>query len=1050
MTKRLLAMIVLLLPLWLAPALCRGEAALTLMVYLCGSNLETEAGAASADLAEMAAHYPDDGSLRVIVLPSGAKAWQNEAAGDAAIYELTGEGLSPLCALPERSMGDPEALTALLDWGYAHAPAEQYALLMWNHGAGPRVGLCFDERFESEGGMDGLTLAELSSALERSPAAREKLAWIGFDACLMATVETACAVAPYAQYMIASQETEPASGWSYAFLKDIAADESGAQTGRRAIDAYFASLADSLSSLTLSCVELGRMPDISRAMDRLFDGLHLRLDEGSYSAFADCRVDSKSLGSASSYEYDLIDLVDLLEVYQAAGMAECSELLSLLDQAIVESRSNTPYIHGLSVYYPHYGAEESPDIAPSEGYAAFIADMSALRLGKPLTDWSQTARPEAALRDGVTRITMALTQEQAAMLDSAALMIFKQMSEDDYQLVYRTHDVTLSQDHVLSADYGEEALFIVDAQGRAASEALPYFLQGDAVVLSGRLTRGTDVLEDENWYAFVNCYFRRDESGCYRLAEVREITDDPSLQGKATIRLEDYDTLSIYQGSMIPAYGSDGSLLPPDRWNQGDMVYGWWFDLADVPDWSIAFLSQQDGRSRYALLQMTDTQNQVICTELLPIPNPNIIDIPAQAQTLVDNDHCRIRFTGAQEVRGMEPALRLHFTCDNRGSEPVAVNARMIQLDDAIMNSRVAASGVAPGECESFEIEIDREELERTGVQSVQTVRMRLEVSRNYTEPLFEQAVQFDLSADLTAIAPEPAQSAMEVTALWDGLEFTLLDLSVEDDAHITGEMRIRNTTDEAAGVDTSFFYLDGLQCWGYLSDHIGEVILPPGAAYFTGLKVQLQGYPNEQYRPESLHHLPQALGKAQLHTLGIGVYHDDWKAPSRIEFTLPQPLALPVDESLQQADRWPEIYDRDGVTIRLADCTWQPDDPYQAAYRYINLLMDNRTAHEVQLSIPWDEKESSPCMLVNGQRPLYAHAPAAPAGATAMDSIWYTAGEGGEGLESIDMCLRITGGDGRQDEIRLRLDALGEAREEDGWRVLEADRLRVSAGPEE
>ena len=39
--------------------------------------------------------------------------------------------------------------------------------------------------------------------------------FVGFDACLMCTVETAKMLSPYADYMIASEETEPSSGWFY-------------------------------------------------------------------------------------------------------------------------------------------------------------------------------------------------------------------------------------------------------------------------------------------------------------------------------------------------------------------------------------------------------------------------------------------------------------------------------------------------------------------------------------------------------------------------------------------------------------------------------------------------------------------------------------------------------------------------------------------------------------------------------------------------------------------------------------------------------------------
>ena len=38
---------------------------------------------------------------------------------------------------------------------------------------------------------------------------------MGFDAGLMATLETAWMVQPYADYLIASEETEPGAGWYY-------------------------------------------------------------------------------------------------------------------------------------------------------------------------------------------------------------------------------------------------------------------------------------------------------------------------------------------------------------------------------------------------------------------------------------------------------------------------------------------------------------------------------------------------------------------------------------------------------------------------------------------------------------------------------------------------------------------------------------------------------------------------------------------------------------------------------------------------------------------
>jgi hypothetical protein len=60
-------------------------------------------------------------------------------------------------------------------------PADKYGLILWNHGGGSIAGY----------GYNSLTLLELNMALEKTQAANTKLEFIGFDACLMANVETA-------------------------------------------------------------------------------------------------------------------------------------------------------------------------------------------------------------------------------------------------------------------------------------------------------------------------------------------------------------------------------------------------------------------------------------------------------------------------------------------------------------------------------------------------------------------------------------------------------------------------------------------------------------------------------------------------------------------------------------------------------------------------------------------------------------------------------------------------------------------------------------------
>ena len=223
---------------------------LTLMVYMCGSNLESSYGSASADIREMMDAGVSFRDVSVLVMTGGSHSrdsagFFSEEATD--IYEI-GPGRVRRVQRWERplNMGDRETLEKMIRFGMDSYPAEKYALILWDHGGGPLEGVCWDETHE----MDHLSLGEIAGALENTLAG-QRLSWIGFDACLMGSLEVASRLAPWAEYMIASQETEPAFGWNYSFLSGLHLDADGAETGRRIVDAYFEGREDSREILTL-------------------------------------------------------------------------------------------------------------------------------------------------------------------------------------------------------------------------------------------------------------------------------------------------------------------------------------------------------------------------------------------------------------------------------------------------------------------------------------------------------------------------------------------------------------------------------------------------------------------------------------------------------------------------------------------------------------------------------------------------------------------------------------------------------------------------------
>ena len=128
----------------------------------------------------------------------------------------------------EVNMGDPNVLKDFVSWAISYYPANHYMLVIWNHGGGWRsakvtskVNPLKEVSCDEDSGGDCITIPELRSALAQVTATLgRKLDVLGFDACLMGTIEVAYNLREYADYIIASEFTIPGTGWDYTFISE--------------------------------------------------------------------------------------------------------------------------------------------------------------------------------------------------------------------------------------------------------------------------------------------------------------------------------------------------------------------------------------------------------------------------------------------------------------------------------------------------------------------------------------------------------------------------------------------------------------------------------------------------------------------------------------------------------------------------------------------------------------------------------------------------------------------------------------------------------------
>ncbi len=114
----------------------------TLMVYMVGSDLESQIGAATHDLQEMAISGYDPDEMNVVVCAGGAHKWWNTSVdGDGlSMYIMEDEDIKPVYDFENDNMADSDTLQEFINEAKAEYPADNYSLLLWNHGGGAVMG----------------------------------------------------------------------------------------------------------------------------------------------------------------------------------------------------------------------------------------------------------------------------------------------------------------------------------------------------------------------------------------------------------------------------------------------------------------------------------------------------------------------------------------------------------------------------------------------------------------------------------------------------------------------------------------------------------------------------------------------------------------------------------------------------------------------------------------------------------------------------------------------------------------------------------------------
>jgi hypothetical protein len=426
----------------------------TVMVYMIGSNLETEGSAGSLDIKEMIDSKFDPEYTKVVVYTGGAKAWALDeiSPNENAIFEVSSDGIKKVKTYDKKIMTNGSTLTEYIDYVYENYKTDLYDLVLWNHGGGPIIGYGHDENSLTGKTM---TLSELTSALKDTKliSSNKKFDFIGFDACLMGSIEVGVALKDYSNFMIASEESEPGWGWNYAFLSENTGNTKTEELGEAVVRNFLKHYDDYpyKVQLSLSVMNLAKLDKVASSADKLFDTVKEEINTSNFSEYSRIMTRSMIYGynGRDSDSYDLVDLQDLASALESKHPNEVSDLKNAISEAVVYSDTNMKSTNGISIYFPTTNKanlekllSRYESVSYSSDYYKFLTKYANFITGtKIVTRSTYDKLPETT--EGET-VSVELPSELVDNYQKAEVIIFRKLGDNKFMPIYRGSDVELN------------------------------------------------------------------------------------------------------------------------------------------------------------------------------------------------------------------------------------------------------------------------------------------------------------------------------------------------------------------------------------------------------------------------------------------------------------------------------------------------------------------------------------------------------------------------------------------------------------------------------
>ena len=327
------------------------------LFYLCGTDLESNYGAASLNLAGIAEATANE-SVNMLIQTGGTKEWHTldnigvEVANDRLQRWAYGkDGFTLVEEAEDACMSHADTLSDFIKWAGENYPAKKNMLLLWDHGGGSLDGMIVDENYD----RTIMPVYALERAL-RDGGVHFDL--ILTDMCLMASLEVCQAMAPYADYLAASEEVMAGDGTCYGKWVSYLYERpecSAVQLAKRVCDLTQQSYAEkddknTMGMFTMSVIDLSKTDALAAAFNAFITEV-AGLTQNPEALYKYARATYYTENYMAREMYDLFDLAQRAIKGGISPKAAHAVQDAVEDAVVYNLRSSSHmYSHGLSVF----------------------------------------------------------------------------------------------------------------------------------------------------------------------------------------------------------------------------------------------------------------------------------------------------------------------------------------------------------------------------------------------------------------------------------------------------------------------------------------------------------------------------------------------------------------------------------------------------------------------------------------------------------------------------------------------------------------------------